>query len=271
MRRLIYTAVFGGYDRVYSPLCPDAGADYVIVTDDPDTRVPGWRTLYADGSGFPTAKAANLYHRALIHRVLTGYDVSLYVDGNVRLIGDTRSLFRAFEASGAALSAHRHHRRSTVAEEVETVIAMSLVADPSAARREYDDYIADGFPDNLGLMENGVILKNHRHPELDAAMELWWRQFSVYLTRDQLSLPYVLWKTGLSVDVIPGTFLTANPLFAHYPHLADASHPAWLIHLNAKSHESALNDIAFRVLRRMNEGWGRMRGAWAPLGPGHRL
>lgn len=271
MKRLIYTAVFGGYDRVYPPLRKEAGVDYVIITDAPDLVVPGWTVHQVDASAFAAPKAANLYYRALIHRVLPGYDASLYVDGNIRLIGDTRPLFEALDASGAALAAFSHPRRTRVAEEVEAVIAQCKVHEPTRVRQEFASYLAAGFPDTAGLTENGVLLKDHRHPELDAAMALWWKQFSAHLTRDQISLPFVLWKTGLPVLVFPTSFRSRNPFFAGYPHLAGSSQPAWLVHLCARSHESIFYMVAFRALRRAYALAVRARSAIsAAVAPGIR-
>lgn len=240
MKRLIYTAVFGGYDRVYPPVQPETGVDYFIVTDDSAVQVPGWRTFLADVGSFATLKAANLHYRALIHRVLPGYDASLYIDGNIRLLGTTAPLFEALEQSGAALMQYAHPFRHTVSEELEAVIAAGKLDDSDRAQQEVADYLADGFPDNLGLGETGVILKDHRHPKLDEAMTLWSELFQRHLSRDQLSLPYVVWKTDLDVAWIPGTFRDPNPYFALYPHVNAADVNPKYAHVSARSHDSGL-------------------------------
>lgn len=240
VKRLIYTAVFGGYDRVYPPVKPEPGVDYVIVTEDAAVQVPGWRTLRADINSFATPKAANLYHRALIHRMLPGYDASLYIDGNIRLLGPTSPLFEALKESGAALMLFAHPLRHTVSEELEAVIAAGKVADADRGRQEVESYLNNGFPDNIGLGETTIILKNHRHPKLDDAMSLWSELFQQHLSRDQLSLPYVVWKSNLDVAWIPGTFREPNPYFAVYPHANAVGVNPKYAHVSARSHDNGL-------------------------------
>ncbi len=236
-RRLVFTAVFNGYDKVYPPVVAEDGVDYVIITDDAATTAPGWRTVTVDTARFATAKAANLYHRALIHRVLPGYDASLYVDGNIRLLGPSRALFDALHDHGAAVMLHRHPLRDSVAEEACDVLGKAKVK-AASLRNELAAYRRDGFPDDVGLGETGIILKNHNHPQLDRAMELWWTLFEKYATRDQLSFPYVIWKTGLDILWISESFRDPNPYFAIYPHWRAKGVNQWYTHISARSHDA---------------------------------
>jgi hypothetical protein len=238
MKRFIYTAVFGDYDRVYPPVRREAGVDYFIVTDQAGMTVPGWKTIEVDGSPFPTPKTANLHYRALIHRLIPGYDASLYIDGNIRLLGPTAPLFDELERSGAALALYAHPERNTLAEEAQAVIALGKVRDPAVVAQELEFYRADGLPEDMRLVMAGVIVKDHRRPELDPAMELWWSLYRQYLTRDQLSLTYILWKTGIPVHHFAETFASPNAYFALYPHLRGRDpHPRYA-YVVARSYDS---------------------------------
>lgn len=238
MKRLVYTAVFNGYDRVYPPVVPENGVDYVIVTDEETTSAPGWRTVKVDTSRFKTPKEANLYHRALIHRILPGYDASLYVDGNIRLLGPSLPLFEELIARGAAVMMHRHPLRSSVAEEILDVVDNNKIVDYQLVKNELDDYCRDGFPDNVGMGETGVMLKNHHHQDLDSSMELWWKLFKKYSTRDQISFPYVVWKFNLDIIWISTSFRQPNPYFALYPHIKAKNVNPMYAHISARSHDN---------------------------------
>lgn len=218
MKNLVYTCVFGGYDRVFPPLHGDPSLDHVLVTDDPKLRVKGWRTHAVPASRFATPKAANLYYRALIHRELPGYDGALYVDGNIRLLGPSAAFIAPFMASGAALGLYPHPLRQTVASEAQACLQQGKLANPDALHAERAFQTSEGFPDDQGLMESGILLKNHKAPGLDAAMALWWEQFERFGTRDQISLPYVLWKSEVSVQWHDHSFRDPNPYFGLYPH-----------------------------------------------------
>jgi hypothetical protein len=247
MRRLVFTCVFGGYDRVYPPVIQEPELDYVLVTDDDSVRVPGWRNHVVDISVFPNAKAANLHYRALIHRELPSYDLSLYVDGNIRLIGMTSRFFEPFLASGKTLGVFPHPLRRTVTDEADACIKAEKVREPQRVSAELAAYVADGFPDDQGLIETTIMLQDHRAAELDPAMSLWWCLFEKHLTRDQLSLPYVRWKTGVSCMYQDFSFRQPNPYFALYPHWKAADVPVLYTHLSARSHDSVVHRALLRL------------------------
>jgi len=238
MRLLVYTAVFGDYDRVYPPVEADPEIDYVIITDDPDMQVHGWTTRAVDAGAFATPKAANLYHRALIHRILPGYDASIYVDGNIRVLGSTRALFRSFLAAGKAVGTFPHPLRKNVAEEVESCIQNKKAEGAERLRQEYQAYLESGFDDHVGLFETGVLLKNHKVIELDTAMECWNACFAAYRLRDQVSLPYALWRSGVEPHRMNFNFRERNPYFGIYPHKRGRDVNPIYAHVYARSYDS---------------------------------
>jgi len=256
MARLVYTAVFGGYDRVFPPMVEEPGIDHVLVTDDPAMAVRGWRTLAIDPAVHGSPKAANLHYKALMHRELGGYDASLYVDGNIRLIGRTGELFDRFEASGAALGVFRHPLRDNVGDEVEACIAAGK-GDASTLRAEYAAHRAEGFADDQGLIEATIILKNHRAPDLDPAMGLWRDLFARFRARDQLSLPVVKARTGVSCAYHDFSFRDPNPWFGLYPHRGARGVRPLYADLVARSYDSLPHRLAAAAWR----GWWSIRRA----------
>lgn len=238
MRLLVYTCVFGGYDRIFPPIFLDRAFDYIAITDDPQLKVHGWRPHLVDTSAFGSARSANRYYKMLGHRILPGYEASIYVDGNIRLLGQLQHLISDFQKTGAALGAFPHPTRKDIAGEAEACVASGKVDDAARLRLELECYLADGFTDKQGLIEATVLLKNHSHPALDAAMELWWALFERYESRDQISLPYVIWKTALPVARMPNSFRVANPYFGIYPHFAAANVSSRYAYACARSYDS---------------------------------
>ena len=49
-------------------------------------------------------------------------------------------------------------------------------------------------------------------------MELWWAQLEEFTKRDQLSLPYVLFRSGLAVKLWDWNYKYENPYFMRYLH-----------------------------------------------------
>src|SRR5690606_4142746 len=80
-----------------------------------------------------------------------------------------------------------------------------------------DSFRSEGFPEMAGLYATGLLIRTHNDPSVIRAMNLWADLVSSYSARDQISLPFVLWKTGLDVDPLPGA-LGANPYVRWRPH-----------------------------------------------------
>jgi hypothetical protein len=55
-------------------------------------------------------------------------------------------------------------------------------------------------------------------------MTLWWREINAWSTRDQLSLSYLIWRTGIRPKILPAEFGTSriNPYFLRRPHNPNA-------------------------------------------------
>ncbi|AQA20414.1 hypothetical protein BST95_19410 (plasmid) [Halioglobus japonicus] len=192
-------------------------AEFVCVSE--AAAPPGWRgaaPVYQASS----AIEINRYHKFFPHEVFPRAEYSIYVDGNIGVIGDLSPLFRAFVDSGRALALFRHRDRQTVAEEIEACLAMAKfdARDKTAHERQTADYAIDGMPDDRPLTDNAVLFRWHRHEALAPAMALWWDHFQTYTKRDQISLPYVVWKTALPTLVWQWSFRQENRYLQKYPH-----------------------------------------------------
>lgn len=267
MRRiLVFTFNFGGYDRLYPPLHDEQGVDYAVFTEDSDLSIPGWTTVPVDMRRFTTHKAAAVYHMALAHRVLPGYDASILTGGNFRILRPVRPFVEGNLRPEAPIATYAHPSRDTVAAEAAVCISDGKVKDPDLLRQQVAAYTTEGFPDDLGLLETGVTVRNHAHPDFEKLMESWWAEFERWPTRDQVSLPVALWRTGTRAAVIPGSFRDPNSGFHLTPHVSRSDMTPTYAHVHAMSATSLPNRI---LLSLWHAKWGvertirRLRG-----GPG---
>ncbi len=195
MKLVVYTAVFGNYDRILPPRERAPGVDYVCFAD-PDAVVPsGWSrgVLPAEAERLSPA-SRNRWAKMHPHVLFAQYAASVYVDGNIEVLRDLRPL--ADEAlSGAALAMYDHPFRRCLYDEALACVRVGLDwLDPVLAQMER--YAAAGFPAQRGLFEANVIVRRHSDPAVAKAMEYWWREWETGVKRDQLSLTYALWQTG---------------------------------------------------------------------------
>lgn len=195
-RLAIYTCIAGDYDDLLLPLITEAGVDYYCFTDQQIAQAGAWQLR-----PLPECKAdgplASRYVKMHPHRLLSEYDFSVYVDANVRPLGGISPL--AEDAVGrGCLAMYRHPFRSSVLEEGDECALLGhdiLWRIRSQVRR----YTSEGLPPLHELHEANVLVRRHHEPRLIGAMELWWREYSLGVRRDQLSLPYALWKQGVEV------------------------------------------------------------------------
>lgn len=195
---VVYTSVFGGFEKIWSPILPSQHLHYFAVTDGKN-HSRGWEHVGRNLDDFAGSRLANRHQKMLFHESLPASPASLYVDANVRPIASLTPLFEAFAASGADLAMYPHYARETVASEAEACIARKKVENPQTVREELAFYNKQGFPDEEGMWEGSVIFKNHSSPRLSDAMHEWWETYSRFRTRDQFSLPYIVWKHDLRV------------------------------------------------------------------------
>lgn len=218
MKRVIYTVIVGGYDRLREPE-PYPGWDFVCFTDG---RRTGWRSkvglshwdirpIHGDA---PTEVLRSRLPKILPHRYLQDYDYSVYIDGNAWLLEDPTGPLETMGWPKMAVSEHPF--RETVFEEIdECVLQNKAPHDLLATQREA--YRAEGLPENTPLLENNLLLRRHNDPDVIRLMEAWWDQMNTHSHRDQLSLPFVAWRQNFAVHTFPQAFKrTFFATRAHY-------------------------------------------------------
>lgn len=269
MKIVVYTCTFPDYDFIHAPLVITPGVDYVLFGPSSPIDVKGWqwRTLPSEVEGF-SQTMANRYCKIFPHRLFPDADVTIYVDGNITPRGDLRPLVDEFVGSGAEIGLFKHPRRNTLDEELAICKQSGKVkpADHGKADTQIATYFADGLPRDRVLTQNGVIIRRHDGPQLEAAMQMWWDHMQMYAPRDQLSGPYVMWKSDLSMKVWPWIYSRENPYFLSFAHRAKAAAPGFNLEMYAyvEKHRPGLTGgvlgLVHSVVRRLR-GPGRSR-AW---------
>lgn len=265
-RYCAYKCVFGNYDIVMPPSYLSEDCDYIVVTDDEKLSAPGWRKHVVSPKPFSSPKEANLFFKASYHEQLDAYEASLYLDGNIQIVGDVSILFEDFVKKDVALGLQTHPDRISVGEEMKACIRLSNLRSISDAWAELELYRSLGFPDTLGLFENNIIFKNHRVNGLDDAMSAWYQAFCKFGQRDQFSLPYVLWKTGVSYSTRTYGLRDPKPeFFFLYPHWSsDKKLDGLNAYIRARRYDRGIWPV-------VNIIWGAFQFLRAKISLGNRL
>ena len=218
---VVYTALFGAYDRLWEPMFHPENIDYVLLSDQPVPENSIWQPgeyeqlLPQEIREDPIR--CNRWCKMHPHLLFPEYTYSIYVDANIRILSDLTPAAAGLDQYPAAM--FRHKKRDCVYEEVQACIDQNK-ADP-ASLREHEKMIASyGVPRHWGLLEASIIARKHGDPLCVQLMEAWWKAFCAGSGRDQISLIGCLWKAGIEPSVIGtlGSNLQRCDLFLQMPH-----------------------------------------------------
>lgn len=190
---VVYTALFGSYDTL-GAVDPGWNCDFVCFTDNPDSIPEGWQIEFVpcNNESFATL---NRRYKMLPHEYLGKYKRSLYIDANIKLIKDPTPLFNKYLNNGT-IAIPMHPDRHCLYDEGLACIEHGK-ADEETVLQLLCRYKELGFPENFGLTENNVILRRHLDETVVSLMNEWWTEYCGGAKRDQLILPYLIWKNSI--------------------------------------------------------------------------
>lgn len=185
-RIVIYTALTGNYDNVNEILYKEDGVDYLLFTNNRNLRSNTWQIVYIESDLDNVLLSREI--KMLPHKYLSEkYDASIYIDANAVIYGELSQLTNYLNEQ-VSFAVSKHGERNTVKDEVEVIIQRFKSVDPQQARTQYDQYVKNGFKDDLGLAECGLLIRSHNDYQLIPVMEAWWREFNKGIRRDQISI-----------------------------------------------------------------------------------
>lgn len=212
---VVYTAIFGKYDELPNNNFITDDYDYICFSDH-EIKSDLWKVILCTPLYEDLTRNARKY-KALPHRYLKNYEYSIWIDGNMKMIGDSRSLLNE-----KIFQTYDHmqcfDKRNCIYKEAEAIFELgknNFNRTPDRGNRNWKDnphiiedqikrYKEAGFPTNYGLAETSVVIRRHNHPDCIQLDEDWWTEMKYGSKRDQLSLNYVAWKNNFTIDYIPG-------------------------------------------------------------------
>jgi len=214
---VIYTALFGAYDTLRDPVEEYENCKFICFTDQTNLKSDIWEIRVVAGADLPPNEM-NRRYKLLPHLFLGDYDQSLYIDSNVRLMGNPAVLLKKYDKSGPFLP--RHFSRDCIYKEAIECVVLKK-GKYSEIVRQMNFYKEQGMPKNFGLGENNILLRRHNDPEIIRLMEAWWFQINTYTMRDQLSLAYVLWEAGKQFAFLDESSRQSGGIFGYELHKSE--------------------------------------------------
>lgn len=200
MRRVIYTAIIGGYDEPpnlhASAILADC--DYLCFCDT-DIELPSpWQVRRIDR--LPAGPVVtNRRIKFCAQELLAGYDQALYMDGNVDLKRFPSDAFQALDKVACVFIAHPQ-RDSVLEELVACVLAGKLAFRDALALRVAQSRA--GFDDRHGLTANRLFAYRLKDPAAKLLFDAVYEDYLRGPMRDQLHLPNALQRLKVSNVVL---------------------------------------------------------------------
>ena len=217
---VVYTSVFGNYDKICEPLFANDKIKYIAITDQeisPDSVWEKYDTASIDGFDKLDAYHKSKYCKLHPHKLFPTYDFSIWVDGNVQIVADLLPLILRMDNHFMATFKNPCH--NDIYTEARFCVYHDAV-DLNKVTEQMEHYKKDGFPKGFGMREFSIIIRQHNINQCINLMEQWWSEVNTFTMRDQLSFPYLLWKNNLTIDTIQllGGNWRFNPRFIAKPH-----------------------------------------------------
>ncbi|MBQ9193661.1 MAG: DUF616 domain-containing protein [Bacteroidales bacterium] len=219
-RKVIYTCLTGGYDRLEQPVAVAPDWDYVCFTD-AEGQDGVWQLRKIPFES-PDPVVRSRYPKILPHKVLPEYKYSVYMDANLCIMdAEFYCIADRLIVEAVSFAQVEHPERDCVYEELRYCYLKDKVGTRTAFRL-HRQWTAMGFPRHAGLYENNILYREHDLDEVQALDEAWWKAFSAGVPRDQLCLMPVFLRHGIHH---PALLLGKGLNARNVPYLKYTLHP----------------------------------------------
>ena len=207
----------GDYDTLMEPKVITKGWDYICITNNKKIKEKSgsvWKVFYTEDRKLSDSKLARkckmLFWEMSVLK-FRRYSVNIWHDANIQINCDLNKFIEKRNDDFYIMS---HPDRVNALDEVNFCIKRKK-SDERIIQKQMQQYIKDGFPDNIGLCASGLMIRRDT-PAVRRLMKLWFDQVLKYSERDQVSFNYALWKRPTQVNYIPfNTIITKFIKRAH--------------------------------------------------------
>ncbi|MDR1243311.1 MAG: glycosyltransferase [Deltaproteobacteria bacterium] len=191
---VVCTSIAGGYEKLLPPAFLNDGWRYVCYADAPVEAYGIWEIRpipYEHADSTRKARWIKLHLPELFPEARW----ILWLDANIILNGDLSPCMASCDGK-LPLYSVPHPCRTCLYDEALACIDAGK-DEPEIIRRQVAAYAEQGMPKHYGLPETNLLLLNPRHPQARPLFSRWWAELETRSKRDQISLPYALFRLGI--------------------------------------------------------------------------
>ena len=159
-------------------------------------------------------------YKVLPHLYCPDHEITIWTDANIWLQAKPEDIAKRY-LGPADMALFSHPVRETVWQEFYALTVEERFHIPWLQQQladQQDRYRAQALPEGTRLYECNVLIRR-RSDKMARLMDAWWAELTRWQWRDQVSLPYVLWRygSGLKVNALTGN-VRDHPDFRYVPH-----------------------------------------------------
>jgi len=201
LTKCFYTALFGTPGQQLDTLGSFEripGWDYICFTNQPIKDQEGWTIVQVPYTGKSPALEAKRY-KWLSHTFLEEYDVVVWMDAYFAPNPSRSDLLKTWilgmKEKGTTILHKAHGERTCVWDECNAVVQSKR--DTESRVKQVKTYLKSiQMPNKWGLFDTSILIKFHKHSELQTLCESIYSQLTTTSYRDQLAVTPVYYTTG---------------------------------------------------------------------------
>lgn len=190
---LVYTAIYGGYDKLWQPKEVAEGWEYRCYTD---RKIEGgaWNVV---GKKLPDVSDAKASKYVKITHPMQHFKNILWIDGCVEIKGDLNKFIKELPDGDMVIA--KHPFNNNVDDELKACISMKK-DDVEIMKQQIKGY---GKIKPYIHTQNTVILRRKNIPFSD----MWWNEVKKKSKRDQLSFGYAIQQSDQKYNTVPWSLI----------------------------------------------------------------
>jgi len=200
MRKAIVSVLLGKYDDL-KPAPKFSGWECIMFTNNTYKNSLGWEIRKVRSKN-PLVDSR--YYKWMTHKTLKDYDTVCYIDGSMVLKVRPPNCETWFI----------HPKRANVTVEAKQILGYYPELE-NIITLQLNAYKLDGFKDNYGLYQNGFFVREHKKDTNDLC-EMVYKIAREFCHRDQLAMPYALYKTNYKMARVIDGLLSHKWIFINF-------------------------------------------------------
>ncbi len=197
MNLVIYTAIFGKYEKLRKPKNINKDIKFVCFTDR-KLKCSPWEIIIVKPE-FSNFRRENRKYKILSHKFLADFQFSIYLDGRYIIMKDLSKYIEKWLGDND-IAVLKHPKRNCIYSEAKCCIEGNK-DNIDLIQKQISRYKNKGYPENNGLTANGFIIRRHTK-KIEKFNEMWWNEIQNFSTRDQISFCYVMYELNMNYSII---------------------------------------------------------------------